>query len=1229
MSASSENEPVNLLALDGGGIRGVSELVILDEVMKRVQEKGNLASLPKPCDYFHLVGGTSTGGLVAIMLGRLGMGTKEALEAYDNFASEIFSKRRRSLTEKYQAKALEETVKKLVRAQEKGSVMRTRRPGQEKGHAFVCTMPAQRHKEMVCLRTYDVEGDKYPNCLIYEAARATTAATTYFKPMTIKDEEGKEEKFVDAALGTNNPISILWDEAVNLFGKKRRLGCVVSLGTGSRKVEMAPGGEKLKEKAKFLISAIKVIKEIGTDSEKDHERWQAKFAEFENTYFRLNVDGGAQGIELSDWQKIGQLKARTRDYLQNPSVKKMIDDLAEVLVENKSSGLNLAHGGSLSKETTIPAEPRAIRRGKSSNIFTGREAILNRLDKHFAPRKPGDTSRREFHLRGMGGVGKTQIALKFTERNEKRFHILWVDATDAVTTEQSYKQIATVIFGSEEKKDPVQEVLLWLQKSEEQWLLVFDNAPPSSLAKYLPDGDHGNILYTSRQHNLQPRLRPDCVASIDTMDAPEGILLLLRSAQKATDVVQNRELARSIVNALGLLPLAIDQAGAYMHMAPCPLDEYVAVFNEQKETLLRSPRFKGGDAKRHIAVYATFNISYRAIKAFADKKEDLARVKDAGTALKLLNLISFYHNEGAIGAIFNQAALNRYENGRIEWFPLKAGEVELESLIETFDTEISPEHPDGRDWLCADVVRGLGFLNEFSLIKFDISADYVNMHILVHEWARSRMDGDEKANWGVAAKSLVMDSIKAEKSVRGARHRRDILPHMEACLKHVKAEHDDSALESEYLSKAATVFEQASNFDAAEAMLLKALEYRKAYFGPLHVGPLEVMSKLGLVYTTQAKYQKAEEMLLEVIDRRALYLKERKWQAILEANVATADEKVDQKSVLDAYNPLENRSFRNDKLALADVLIKEDNMSAAADIFEEFMSWNEAKHGKDSPEVRRWRQRISKARDTSFSHQVDKSQAMTIQEADEELKNTVAELGHVHHSTINAKKDLAEALKREGAFQEASTLLWDVCRWNQNLYGENSLNHMDATVALAEVYLSQERLYDAGDLYTVAMCGYDQLLGRLHPKTLKCTWHLGLVSAGKAEYDKAVIFIEGCLDGYKIALGTEHRMTQICDHLLKQYRYYERTVPDYVRAAISNHAIQTNKDALGEFAPQWMREWEPVSDEAMMQERLDRGETVYGYKLKEIDVEGLSFYQLTPVKEYNGREAMVTTLQWQ
>jgi hypothetical protein len=78
---SADVTPVNLLALgpssnyssslyfanrgfqtDGGGIRGVSELVILHEIMKRIQFDMNLTDLPRPCDYFHLIGGTSTGG---------------------------------------------------------------------------------------------------------------------------------------------------------------------------------------------------------------------------------------------------------------------------------------------------------------------------------------------------------------------------------------------------------------------------------------------------------------------------------------------------------------------------------------------------------------------------------------------------------------------------------------------------------------------------------------------------------------------------------------------------------------------------------------------------------------------------------------------------------------------------------------------------------------------------------------------------------------------------------------------------------------------------------------------------------------------------------------------------------------------------------------------------------------------------------------------------------------
>ena len=62
-----------VLALDGGGVRGLSSLVILREIMEEMQRLAKLNETPHPCNYFDLIGGTSTGGLIAIMLGRLKM----------------------------------------------------------------------------------------------------------------------------------------------------------------------------------------------------------------------------------------------------------------------------------------------------------------------------------------------------------------------------------------------------------------------------------------------------------------------------------------------------------------------------------------------------------------------------------------------------------------------------------------------------------------------------------------------------------------------------------------------------------------------------------------------------------------------------------------------------------------------------------------------------------------------------------------------------------------------------------------------------------------------------------------------------------------------------------------------------------------------------------------------------------------------------------------------------
>lgn len=80
-----------LLALDGGGVRGIMALEVLDRLMKLVKERKGLAEVPRPADYFELAAGTSTGGIMGIMLFRLRMTAHDTILQYNRIAEEVFS----------------------------------------------------------------------------------------------------------------------------------------------------------------------------------------------------------------------------------------------------------------------------------------------------------------------------------------------------------------------------------------------------------------------------------------------------------------------------------------------------------------------------------------------------------------------------------------------------------------------------------------------------------------------------------------------------------------------------------------------------------------------------------------------------------------------------------------------------------------------------------------------------------------------------------------------------------------------------------------------------------------------------------------------------------------------------------------------------------------------------------------------------------------------------------
>ncbi|KAJ7468184.1 P-loop containing nucleoside triphosphate hydrolase protein, partial [Mycena latifolia] len=171
-----------------------------------------------------------------------------------------------------------------------------------------------------------------------------------------------------------------------------------------------------------------------------------------------------------------------------------------------------------------------------------------------------DTGKQHIYvLYGLGGSGKTQIALKFIDESASKFSdIFLIDTSTPETIDTGLKRIAvTKTIG-----DTAQDALDWLRSKQNEWLLFFDNAddPKIDLHNFFPHCKHGNILITSRNPELRGYGSHSLVSDMEEIDAVE---LLLRSAAQAI-TPENKATATEIVKALWYLPLAIVQAGAFI-----------------------------------------------------------------------------------------------------------------------------------------------------------------------------------------------------------------------------------------------------------------------------------------------------------------------------------------------------------------------------------------------------------------------------------------------------------------------------------------------------------------------------------------------------------------------------------------------------------------------------------------------------------------------------------------
>jgi tetratricopeptide (TPR) repeat protein len=414
-------------------------------------------------------------------------------------------------------------------------------------------------------------------------------------------------------------------------------------------------------------------------------------------------------------------------------------------------------GGSVSPTTPVTVDQDARRAGQNMEVtapelrfvrtgqpkimgnvppknpnFTGRESLLAAVERQL--REDETTAVLPHALHGMGGVGKSQIAVEYVYRHSGEFNVIWwipaeqenlilgalADLARSLGLEVGPQANAAV---------PAVREALRTGKPFDNWLLVFDNAEDiEAVRSYFPNGGPGKIIVTSRNREWERVATP---LSVDVFDRDESVALLQRRARGLSSGDADR-----LADALGDLPLAVEQAGAWHAATGMPVDEYLGLLEERRPEILEldpSPDYP-------LPVAAVWDISLGRLS------------QDNPAARQLLEICACMAPE--------PIPLNLFRGGR--------------------NIEITPElDPVLRDPLL--LARATRDLSKLSLVRLDHKTATLQMHRLMQNVIVARMDPEEQARMTRAA-HLLLTTAKP-----GAPASPDQWPAYQAILPHVIA----------------------------------------------------------------------------------------------------------------------------------------------------------------------------------------------------------------------------------------------------------------------------------------------------------------------------------------------------------------------------------------------------------------------------------------------------------
>jgi tetratricopeptide (TPR) repeat protein len=472
-------------------------------------------------------------------------------------------------------------------------------------------------------------------------------------------------------------------------------------------------------------------------------------------------------------------------------------------------------------------------------FFTGREDLLKQLHDNLtqnkatalmqAQQKSSDSPQAQA-ISGLGGIGKTQTAVEYAYRYRDEYHyVLWANAATRDELITSFVGLAALLNLPEKQEQDQANIVAAIKQwftTHDGWLLIVDNADDLAMAAdFLPSGGKGHLLLTTRAHALGSLANG---IEVEKMDTQQGMLLLLRRAKVLAldtpldDAPQiDRTAASAIVQEMDGLPLAIDQAGAFIEETGCSVSDYLQRYRQRQDVLLKR---RGGPGKEHPEpVATTWSLSFERVEQLDP------------LAAELLRYCAFL----APDAIPEQMIID--------------GASEL-------GTHLRPiaENPLLLDEALATLLR-------FSLVKRKRDEGTFSIHRLVQAILKGSLDTEKQRQYAESIVKAVNQAFPDVSDYRNWPRCQQYLPHAQVCVDLIDTWEFTFNEAGRLLINLAYYLRERAQYEEAEPLSQRAIAIGEKALGPEHPTLAIRLSNLAMLYNNQGKYEEAEPILQRAI----------------------------------------------------------------------------------------------------------------------------------------------------------------------------------------------------------------------------------------------------------------------------------------------------------------------------------------------------------------------------